>query len=128
MIGITLTNAEAISIVRKRCKSVTRRMAKCPYEIGSKAVARVDTAGKVLPYAELTIKTVRVISLKDITLDMAKSDGFSSIEAMKLNLVKLYGPIDDSAELTRIGFDVDKMLTEKEKPNAGESPFDSIDA
>lgn len=130
MVGITLTSAEAISIVRKRCKSVTRRMAKCPYEIGSKSVARVDSEGKILPYAELTIKTVRVIKLKDITLEMAKADGFSSVEGMKLNLVKLYGSVEDEAELTRIGFDVDKMLTEKEKEksNAGESPFDSIDA
>lgn len=128
MIGITLTNAEAISIVRKRCKSVTRRMAKCPYEIGSKAVARVDSEGKILPYAELTIKTIRTILLKDITLDMAKADGFSSVEGLKLNLMKMYGSIDANAEVVRIGFDVDKMLTEKEKQNVGQSPFDAIDA
>lgn len=128
MIGITLTGAEAIGIVRKRCKSVTRRMSKCPYEIGTKAVARVESEGEILPYAELTIKTVRPIMLKDITIDMAKADGFSSVEGLKLNLLKLYGSIDASAEVVRIGFDVDKMLTEKEKQDVRKSPFDAIDA
>jgi hypothetical protein len=118
MLGLTLTNAEAISLVRKRCSAVSRRMNTCPYEIGTKIVARVDAEGEMMPYAELTVKTIRPMKVKDMTVDLAKGEGFSGIEGWKMNYAKMYGSATDESTIIRIGFDVEKMLTEKLKEDS----------
>jgi hypothetical protein len=113
MLAITLTDAEAISLVRKRCKAVSRRMGSCPYEIGTKIVARVNAEGDLSPYAELTVKTIRPMTVGQMTADLAKGEGFSGLEGWTANHAKLYGPPNAETQIFRIGFDVEKMLTEK---------------
>lgn len=130
MLAITLTDAEAFGLVRKRCKALTRRMATAPYEIGTQVVARVSAdGGKPKPFAVLTVKTVRAMVGKDMTEEMAKAEGFSGLPAWAANQSKLYGsPNTDNISLFRIGFDVDKMLTQNEQQqqeaqNARKNPY-----
>ncbi len=115
MLSVTLTNAEAISLVRKRCRAFSRKSPTCPYEIGTKIVARVSTDSQLLPYAELTVKTIRPMKVSEMTEEMAKAEGFSSIDGWKLQLSSLYGSgaAQPDATFFRVGFDVEKMLTEK---------------
>ena len=121
MLGLTLTDAEAISLVRKRCNAVSRRMNTCPYEIGTKIVARVNTGGEMLPYAELTVKTIRPMKVSDMTEDLAKKEGFSGLEGWRANHAKLYGAANAESPIFRIGFDVEKMLTEKLKEDEADA-------
>jgi len=120
MLSVTLTNVEAISLVRKRCKAFSRKAPKCPYEIGNKIVARVETEGQLLPYAELTIKTIRPMKMSEMTLEMAKAEGFSSVEGWRVHFSGLYGATSVAPDATffRVGFDVEKMLTEKLKEDS----------
>lgn len=112
MLAITLTDAEAFSVLRKRCKALSRRMVNCPYEIGSTIVARVREGEGTRPYALLTVKTVRAMTAGEVTEDLAKSEGFSGLPAWTINQSGLYGAGSGDVSIVRIGFDVERMLTE----------------
>lgn len=114
MLAITLTEAEAYSIVRRRCKALSRRMIACPYEIGSQIVARVRDGENTRPYALLTVKTIRPMTVGEVTEQLAIGEGFSGLPAWGLNQAKIYGGDAGSkgVSIVRIGFDVEKMLTE----------------
>lgn len=111
---ILLTDAEVNSIIRKRCEAVSRR-----------GVAQFDAAEQIVAvvgpdrtrFAEITIRSVRPITAKDVTDDMAKAEGFSGIEGWKLNQAKLYGqPVN--VAMYRITFNVERLFVEEEA-NAG---------
>jgi len=114
MLAITLTETEAYSIVRRRCKALSRRMVACPYEVGTQIVARVREGENTRPYALLTVKTVRPMTVGEVTDTLATLEGFSGLPAWGLNQAKIYGGDAGSSgiSIVRIGFDVDKMLTE----------------
>ncbi len=112
MLAITLTDTEAFGLLRKRCKALSRRMVNCPYEIGSTIVARVREGENTRPYALLTVKTVRAMTVGEITEDLAKGEGFSGLPAWTINQTSLYGVGSADVSIVRIGFDVERMLTE----------------
>ncbi len=113
MLAITLTDAEAYGVLRKRCKALSRRMVNCPYEIGSTIVARVREGDGTRPYALLTVKTIRAMTAGEITEDLAKAEGFSGLPAWTINQTGLYGAALADVSIVRIGFDVERMLTEQ---------------
>ena len=123
MLAITLTDAEAYSIVRRRCKALSRRMVACPYEIGSTIVARVREGETTRPYALLTVKTIRSMTVGEVTETLAVSEGFSGLPAWGLNQAKIYGGDAGSSgvAVVRIGFDVEKMLTEADNVGSNNS-------
>lgn len=112
MLAITLTDAEAYGLLRKRCRAVSRRMVNCPYEIGSTIVARVKDGDGTRPYAALTVKTIRPMTVGEVTEDIAKGEGFSGLPAWTINQNTLYGSSEAGMGIVRIGFDVERMLTE----------------
>ena len=112
MLAITLTDAEAYGVLRKRCKALSRRMVNCPYEIGSTIVARVREGEGTRPYALLTVKTIRAMTIGEVTEDLAKGEGFSGLPAWTINQTSLYGEGGSDTATVRIGFDVERMLTE----------------
>ncbi len=114
MLAITLTDAEAYGVLRKRCKAVSRRMVNCPYEIGNTIVARVREGEGTRPYAVLTVKTIRPMTVGAMTEDLAKGEGFSGLPAWTINQNTLYGASASDAATVRIGFDVERMLTEQQ--------------
>ncbi len=111
---ILLTDAEVNSIIRKRCDAVSRRGI-AQFDVAEQVVAVVgDERSR---FAEITIRSVRPITAKDVTGDMAKAEGFSGLEGWKLNQAKLYGsPVD--AVMYRITFNVERIFVEEEA-NAG---------
>lgn len=119
MLAITLTDAEAYGVLRKRCRALSRRMVNCPYEIGSTIVARVREGEGTRPYALLTVKTVRPMTVGEVTEDLAKGEGFSGLPAWLINQNSLYGAGSDSVSIVRIGFDVERMLTEAQQAEVG---------
>jgi hypothetical protein len=112
MLAITLTEAEAFGVLRKRCRAVSRRMVNCPYEIGSTIVARVREGEGTRPYAVLTVKTIRPMTADQMTEELAKGEGFSGLPAWTINQAALYGAGLGDVSIVRIGFDVERMLTE----------------
>jgi hypothetical protein len=128
MLAITLTEAEAYGVVKKKCSALSRRLVQCPYEIGTQVVARVKgDADAAKPFAVLTVKTVRAITGQQVTDELAKGEGFSGLPAWESNQTKLYGGKTTPAmSLYRIGFDVEKMLTDNQKvevKNARQNPY-----
>ena len=130
MLAITLTEAEAYGVVKKKCSALSRRLVQCPYEIGTQVVARVKGDGNATkPFAVLTVKTVRAIAGGQVTEELAKGEGFSGLPAWEANQSKLYGSKTTPAmSLYRIGFDVEKMLTKNEQQqqeanNARKNPY-----
>ena len=129
MLAITLTDAEAYGVVKKKCSALSRRLVQCPYEIGTQVVARVKGEGDAAkPFAVLTVKTVRAITGEHVTEELAKGEGFSGLPAWEANQRKLYGSGTTPAiSLYRIGFDLEKMLTKNEQQaevkNARQNPY-----
>ena len=128
MLAITLTDAEAYGVLRKRCKAVSRRMVNCPYEIGSTIVARVREGEGTRPYAVLTVKTVRSMTVDALTEELAKGEGFSGLPAWGINQNSLYGASNGSTAIVRIGFDVERMLTEAQNAESGNVGKDYLGA
>lgn len=123
MLAITLTETEAYSIVRRRCNALSRRMVACPYEVGSTIVARVREGENTRPYALLTVKTIRPMTVGEMTEQLAGGEGFSGLPAWGLNQAKIYGGDAGSSgvSIVRIGFDVEKMLTEADNVGSNTS-------
>jgi hypothetical protein len=116
MLSISISDPEAIAMVRKRCRALSRVLgASHPYKVGEKLLAVVDPSGKRRPFASLTVKTLRPMRSHEMTEELAKAEGYSSLDGWRASMVSRYGSsaAEDGFSFFRIGVDVDKMLTEK---------------
>lgn len=120
---ITTTSIEAQRIVKNRADSITRFYSngKCPVEAGQKETLYVVPPGadKPVAYAYITVKNVRMCSMKERTSGplaekLALGEGFGAPESWASNIRSLYGAApfsdEDKDSLARIRFDVDKLV------------------
>lgn len=116
--SILLTDAEVNAIIRKRCDAVSRR-GLSPFDPAEQIAAVVGSERE--RFAELTVRSVRPVTLNEVTLDMAKAEGFSSVEGWRQNQVSLYGSASADTPMYRITFNVERLFTEKQEQeqNAG---------
>ncbi len=105
-----------------------------PFQVGDKTKLFVDTKDGPQEYAFVTIKTLRPCSLAARRSDegMAEAEGFAHPTSWEKNLRTLYGSaLDKTAKhdkLTRVRFQIDKIVGEPEKVEAVKpNPMDIID-
>ena len=116
-------DVETMRIMHKKADALLRYFPSgvCPYEPKQKIRLMSISNGKRLPYASVTVRSIRPVTQKDYhgnnALSWINAEGFSHYSSWNTNLEKNYaaGTLKSISGLFRITFNIDSLEIHKKE-------------